>query len=388
MKKLLLATTIQRTLRDFLLPYGDHFRAQGWQVDAMANVRDPFPAAADHFDHFYAVDWGRSPLDPHNFARTPNFVRKLVLRQRYDIVHVHTPVAAFVARFALRRLRAAGKIKVVYTAHGFHFFKGNSKIKNGLFIALEKLAGRWTDHLIVINEEDYDAALKYRIVPRENITLMPGIGVDLSQYSRDAVSDAQVASVRREMGLIPEDRYILMIAEFNPGKRHRDAVRALARIEDPRLHLAFAGQGPLLAETKALARRCGVEKRCHFLGQRADVPALLKGAAAAVLPSEREGLPRSVLEAMAMGTPAIGADVRGTRDLLAGGCGTLVPVGDTEALARAFHAVFGAPASARQHVRQASEKVKNYDIERLQKMHEQLYAELLSPAPAPREKKR
>ncbi|RKJ77983.1 MULTISPECIES: glycosyltransferase family 4 protein [unclassified Pyramidobacter] len=388
MKKLLIATTIQRTLRDFLLPYGDYFRAQGWQVDAMANARDPFPAAESHFDRFYAVDWGRRPLDPHNFARAPRAVRELVAREKYDIVHVHTPVAAFVARFALRGLRAARQVKVVYTAHGFHFFKGNSKIKNGLFIALEKLAGRWTDRLVVINREDYDAAQKHRIVPRENVALMPGIGVDLSRYSRGAVSDAQVAAAREEMRLTPEDRYILMIAEFNPGKRHRDAVRALARIEEPRLHLAFAGQGPLFAETQALARRCGVEKRCHFLGQRDDVPALLKGAAAAVLPSEREGLPRSILEAMAMGTPAIGADVRGTRDLLAGGCGTLVPVGDTEALAHAFHAVFGAPAPCREHVRRASEKVKNYAIERLQKMHEQLYAGLLSPAPAPRQKKR
>ena len=111
-------------------------------------------------------------------------------------------------------------------------------------------------------------------------------------------------------------------------------------------------------------------------------------AAAAVLPSEREGLPRSVLEAMAMGTPVIGADVRGTRDLLAGGCGTLVPVGDTEALAGAFSAIFSAPASCGQHVARASEKVKDYAIERLQEMHEALYARLLSPTPAPREKKR
>lgn len=386
MKKLLIVTTIQRTLCDFLLPYGDYFRAKGWQVDAMANVRDPFPAAEKHFDHFYAVDWGRSPLDPHNFARAPRFVRELTLQQRYDIVHVHTPVAAFVARFALRGLRAAGQVKVVYTAHGFHFFKGNSKVKNGLFFALEKLAGRWTDRLVVLNHEDYDAALKYRIVPRENVTLMPGIGINLPRYSRGAVSDAQVAAVRREMQLMPQERYLLMTAEFNPGKRHRDAVKALARIEEPRLHLAFAGQGPLFTDTITLARRCGVEKRCHFLGQRADVPALLKGAAAAVLPSEREGLPRSILEAMAMGTPAVGADVRGTRDLLAGGCGMLVPAGDVEALAHAFQAVFEAGASYRERVGRALEKVKNYNIERLQEMHEQLYAQLLSPVSAPRKK--
>ena len=172
MPKLLIITTIQRTLRDFLLPYGDHFRSLGWQVDAMANVRDPYPVAEEHFDHFYAVDWGRNPLDPRNFGRTPRFIRELVEREKYDIVHVHTPVAAFVTRFALRKLRAAGTVKVVYTAHGFHFFKGNSPLKNFVFLNLEKLAGRWTDHLIVMNREDFSAAQTHRIVPPEHLTLI------------------------------------------------------------------------------------------------------------------------------------------------------------------------------------------------------------------------
>ncbi|MBP3848817.1 MAG: glycosyltransferase, partial [Pyramidobacter sp.] len=333
MPKLLIITTIQRTLRDFLLPYGDHFRSLGWQVDAMANVRDPYPVAEEHFDHFYAVDWGRNPLDPRNFGRTPRFIRELVEREKYDIVHVHTPVAAFVTRFALRKLRAAGTVKVVYTAHGFHFFKGNSPLKNFVFLNLEKLAGRWTDHLIVMNREDFSAAQTHRIVPPEHLTLMPGIGVDLSKYSAASVTADQITAVRRELGLAPEDKYILMVAEFNPGKRHRDAILALAQAQTVHLHLVFAGWGPLFEEMKELAVKAGVAERCHFLGHLEDVRPLLKGAATSVLPSEREGLPRSVMESMGILVPVIGTNIRGTQDLLENGCGKLYKVGDTCALA-------------------------------------------------------
>lgn len=377
MPKLLMVSTVGITLKSFLVPYARFFRSLGWSVDALACGAGEYAENRDSFHHLHEIEWSRNPLDPRNFVSAPRFIVDLVKREKYDIVHVHTPVAAFVTRFALRGLRAEGRVKVVYTAHGFHFYRGNSKMKNGLFIALEKLAGRWTDRLIVINNEDYEAALRLRIVPQEKLTLMPGIGIDLTQYSRSAVDDAQVAAVRKEMGLTPEDRYILMVAEFNAGKRHRDAVNALAQVNVPSLHLVFAGQGTLLDATRELARRRGVEKRCHFPGQRADIPALLKGAAAAVLPSQREGLPRSVLEAMAMGTPVIGADARGTRDLLADGCGILVPVGDTGALARAFRSVAEQSGELREVVQRAHEKVGKYDINNLLNMHNALYSQLL-----------
>ena len=373
MPKLLIITTIQRTLRDFLLPYGDYFRALGWQVDAMANVRDPYPVAEEHFDHFYAVDWGRNPLDPRNFGRTPRFIRELVECEGYDIVHVHTPVAAFVTRFALRGLRAAGKVKVVYTAHGFHFYKGNSPVKNFIFRNLERLAGRWTDHLIVMNREDFEAAQRYRIVSPEHLSLMPGIGVDLSKYSAASVTDEQVAAVRREIGLAPEDKYILMVAEFIPRKRHQDAINALALVNAPGLHLVFAGSGPTMDNMRRLVRTKGLELRCHFAGHRNDIPVLLKGASAMLLPSQQEGLPRSIMEAMVMGVPVIGTDIRGTQDLLENGCGTLYPVGDVDVLAQIFKKLVADNAWLASHAANAREQVKHYDLSTLLKMHRVLY---------------
>ena len=378
MPKLLIITTIQRTLRDFLLPYGDHFRSLGWQVDSMANVRDPYPVAEEHFDHFYAVDWGRNPLDPRNFGRTPRFIRELVEREKYDIVHVHTPVAAFVTRFALRKLRAAGTVKVVYTAHGFHFFKGNSPLKTFVFLNLEKLAGRWTDHLIVMNGEDFSAAQTHRIVPPEHLTLMPGIGVDLSKYSAESVTAEQIAAVRRELGLAPEDKYILMVAEFIPRKRHQDAIEALALTAEQQLHLVFAGSGPTMDEMRKLTASKRVQSRCHFAGHRNDIPVLLKGASAMLLPSQQEGLPRSIMEAMVMGIPVIGTNLRGTQDLLENGCGKLYKVGDTCALAHQFASVAKNDPLIAECAIRAKEQVKRYDLNELLKMHEALYAQLKS----------
>ena len=377
MPKLLIITTIQRTLRDFLLPYGDHFRSLGWQVDAMANVRDPYPVAEEHFDHFYAVDWGRNPLDPRNFGHTPRFIRELVEREKYDIVHVHTPVAAFVTRFALRKLRAAGTVKVVYTAHGFHFFKGNSPLKNFVFLNLEKLAGRWTDHLIVMNREDFSAAQTHRIVPPEHLTLMPGIGVDLSKYSAASVTAEQIAAVRRELGLAPEDKYILMVAEFIPRKRHQDAIEALALTAEPQLHLVFAGSGPTMDEMRKLTASKRVQSRCHFAGHRNDIPVLLKGASAMLLPSQQEGLPRSIMEAMVMGIPVIGTNIRGTQDLLENGCGTLFDVGDTKELAQVLTELSASNPKFAVFALQAEKKVQNYNLVELLQLHENLYKKLL-----------
>jgi len=377
MPKLLIITTIQRTLRDFLLPYGDHFRSLGWQVDAMANVRDPYPVAEEHFDHFYAVDWGRNPLDPRNFGRTPRFIRELLEREKYDIVHVHTPVAAFVTRFALRKLRAAGTVKVVYTAHGFHFFKGNSPLKNFVFLNLEKLAGRWTDHLIVMNREDFSAAQTHRIVPPEHLTLMPGIGIDLSKYSAASVTAEQIAAVRRELELAPEDKYILMVAEFIPRKRHQDAIEALALTAEQQLHLVFAGSGPKMDEMRKLTAIKRVQSRCHFAGHRNDIPVLLKGASAMLLPSQQEGLPRSIMEAMVMGIPVIGTNIRGTQDLLENGCGILYPIGDTRSLASIFAQASSGDPSFDSCAQKAVTHVKKYDLSAVLHMHEKLYLEIM-----------
>ena len=250
--------------------------------------------------------------------------------------------------------------------------------KNLVFLALEKLASAWMDYQVVINRTDELAAIRYRLAPPDRVWYMPGIGVDLTHYCPDSIPGAEAEAVRREMGVAPDEALVLMIAEFIPRKRHADVLRAFARLGRRSAHLALAGTGPLLEPMRRLAGDLGIAGQTHFLGYRSDVPALLRAATMMILPSRQEGLPRSILEAMAMGVPVIGSDIRGVRDLLADGAGMLVPVGDIEALAHAIARVIDDRAAARVMAERGLEQAKRYDLQRIIALHDQLYAAALS----------
>ena len=360
-----------------MLPWGQHFRSQGWRVDAMAKGVSSCPECREAFDAVWEMDWSRNPLDPCNLVTVPGPLREIVLREKYDLVHVHTPVAAFVTRLALRGLRNQNKIRIIYTAHGFHFYRGAPAIRAFTFRSLEKLAGRWTDFLVVINQEDGEAARRLRLVPPERIRFMPGIGVDLRSYSRASISESEKQSLRDELQLGPSHRLFLMVAEFIPRKRHADVLRAVATLNRPEVRVAFAGNGPLVEEMKALALHLGIQERVRFLGFRKDVTALMSVSEALLLPSLAEGLPRSILEAHSIGLPVIGSDIRGTRDLLEGGKGLLVPVRDLAGLAESMRWVLEHTDEARQMGVAAQRDVSKYSIENILSAHEELYAEAL-----------
>lgn len=178
MNRMLMATTVPETLRAFLLPFADHFTRLGWTVDAMARGASSSEECRRHFGTVHDVDWSRNPLDPRNLSAAIDRVRRVVEAGEYDLVHVHTPVAGFVTRMALRHLRDLGRPKVVYSAHGFHFHRGGHPMTNLAYRCLERMAGRWTDGLIVLNDEDFEAARRLKIVPEGRLHLVPGIGVD------------------------------------------------------------------------------------------------------------------------------------------------------------------------------------------------------------------
>jgi glycosyltransferase involved in cell wall biosynthesis len=377
MPRLLIVATISDTIGAFMLPFGQHFRSQGWRVDAMAKGVSNSPECKQAFDAVWDMDWSRNPLDPRNLITVPKPLREIVLGEKYDLVHVHTPVAAFVTRLALRELRNQGKIRVVYTAHGFHFYRGAPVFKAFSFRSLEKLAGRWTDFLVVINQEDSEAARRLRLVPPERIRFMPGIGVDLRSYGRASISESERQALRNKLQLAPSDRLFLVVAEFIPRKRHVDVLRAMAILNRSEVRVAFAGNGPLVEEMKALASQLGILEKVRFLGFRKDITALMSVSEALLLPSLAEGLPRSILEAHSNGLPVIGSSIRGTRDLLENGKGLLVPVRDPARLAESMRWVLEHAAEARRMGLAAQRGVSKYSIENVLSAHEELYAEAL-----------
>lgn len=380
MPRLLIATTVPDTIEAFLLPYADHFRRLGWTVDALTSEVLPRSSGIRaHFDAVYEAQWRRNPLDPANFLVATKQVRACVAQGRYDIVHVHTPVASFLTRLALRG-RKIGRPQVVYTAHGFHFHPGGKLLTNVVYLAAERLAGRWTDYLVVMNRDDESAARRHRFVSPEKLAFMPGIGVDTVKYSPRARSPDEREKLRQELGLAPAARYVLLVGELIPRKRPADAVegfaRVAARVRD--LHLLVVGRGPLEAELRERVRAKALEGSVHFLGVRNDVPSLLRGASALVLGSSQEGLPRCVLEAMASGVPCVASDIRGTSDLLADGCGHLFPLGDVAGLAASLERILTSADVARELARRAQAKVQHYDLRHVIGLHERLYADALA----------
>lgn len=374
--RLLQVTTIPETIEAFLLPFAQRFRARGWRVDAAARDASSNEACRASFDAVHDVNWSRNPLDPTNLKAAKQ-VRAIVTTGTYDLVHVHTPVAAFVTRYALRH---SVKPKVLYTAHGFHFYAGGNPVKNAVYRNLEKVAGRWTDGLVVMNGEDQRAALEHKIVPAEKLTFVPGIGIDIEQMRSKAAKGPAREQVRASLGVPQDEALFIMVAEFIERKRHVDAVRAFAQAaERLRAHLLLVGAGPESARVQALIEELGLSSRVHLLGYRRDVPSLIAASDALILVSSQEGLPRSIMEGMALGTPVIGTSIRGVTDLLDEGAGWLVPLGDVGAIAAAM-VELGADAALRSRVAAAArQRVVRYSTAEVMDAYDKVYAELLHP---------
>jgi glycosyltransferase involved in cell wall biosynthesis len=343
--RLLFVATVAPMIEGFLLPLARHFRALGWRVDAMARGVAASRRCVEEFDRVWEIGWERYPLSSSNMhPRTLRRITEVVEMGNYDVVHVHTPIAAFLVRCALR---SRSLPSVIYTAHGFHFFRGNRRWRNLAMLALERLASRRTDHLIVINEEDEIAAVRHRLASPGRLHTFPGVGIDMSGYRPEMVPEAAVRRFRNELGVPPGAPLFSMIAEFTPGKRHGDAVTALAHLGRSDVHLAFAGTGRTESSVRRLAVDVGVGHLVHFIGWRNDVQVVIRASTAILLPSEREGLSRIVMESLALEVPVVGTAVRGISDLLRDGGGLLVNVGDVPALSRAMRWVLEHEEQAR-----------------------------------------
>lgn len=372
--KLLQVTTVPVTIESFLLPFADHFRKSGWAVDAAAAGISESSLCRKAFNQCFDIPFSRK-LTENRASSIISKVREVVKLGDYDIIHVHTPVASFLSRFALRNVNYVRPL-VVYTAHGFHFgYSGQSPFLNPYYYA-ERLAARWTDALITINKVDFVTASKFSIIHPSKLWHVPGIGIDLAKYSV-AGKDSARESKRAEIGVGQDDFLILMIAEFNSGKRHKDLLAAL-KLMDNRVRIALAGDGRLLGEMRKRVALSGLGERVKFLGHRRDIPDWISAADACVLPSAREGLPRSVMEAMAMERLVIGSRIRGIEELLQDDCGLLFPVGDITSLAAAINLAVMNRSQAEHYVRNARLKIESYSLSRVLEMHGRIYEKIVS----------
>lgn len=367
--KILYVTTIGMTMTFFKELVRD-LMDQGHTVDIMCNEA-LFPVPRCYRDwncRIFHHTCTRSPFSPDNLKAAAQ-IRDLVREEAYDIVHCHTPIASFCTRIACSGLRRQG-LKVIYTAHGFHFYKGAPLLNWLLYYPAEKLCAGMTDVLITINHEDY--ALAKRKLKAGAVEYVPGVGVDTARFAQMAVDRS---AKRAELG-IPEDAFLLAsVGELNANKNHQVILRAMAELNLEDIHYIVAGEGLLKEDLLALARQLGVADRVHLLGFRNDVPQLLGAADLFCFPSIREGLGLAAVEAMAAGLPVVAAENRGTRETVAEAVnGFLCPAKDPAHFARSIRRLYEDPALRRTLGSENRNRAKLFDVWTVVEQMERLYS--------------
>ena len=287
----------------------DFYQAANWQ-DA-----DPSQIATDEKAYeikIKSVPISRNPLAKTNFTAYKELVA-FIKQENIDYIHCNTPTGGILGRLAGKKCKVK---KVIYQAHGFHFYKGAPKINWLVYYPVEKWLALYTDALITINSEDFELAkAKLRLRKNGKVYYVPGVGIDTSQYN---LSEKSREEKRRELGLGEDDVALISMGDLIERKNYATAIRSIAETNDPKLQYFICGKGSEEENLRALAESLGVTKQIHFLGFRSDIKELLVAADIFLFTTKQEGLPRSMMEAMASGLPCIASKIRGNTDLLDG----------------------------------------------------------------------
>ena len=262
---------------------------------------------------YYQIDFDRNVLSTKNIQAYKQ-VKQLIKENKYNIIHIHSPIGGVCGRLAAKKERKNGT-KVIYTAHGFHFFKG-APAKNWLiYYPVEKWLSKYTDCLITINEEDYNLAKKK--FKAKNVEYVPGIGVDENKFNFE-MSREERNELRKSLGINEDDFVFIQVGELNNNKNQIMTIEAIKELvkENNKIKLLLVGIGDLKEYYENKIKEYNLEKSVFLLGYRNDVPKLLKISDVLISTSKREGLPVNILEAMFAGLPIIATNCRGNRDLV------------------------------------------------------------------------
>lgn len=318
MKKVLMLASVASMIDQFNMQNIAILKGLGYEVDVAANFEQGSTSSSDRMDKFkkelkdqnidyYHIDFSRSVTNISKNIKAYNQIKKLMKENKYEFVHCHSPIGGVCGRLAAK----STKTKSIYTAHGFHFYKGASIVNWTIYYPIEKILSYITDTLITINQEDYELAK--RKMKAKNIYYVPGVGVDTQKYQQ---LEVDVYKKREELGIPKDSTVLLSVGELNKNKNHEVIIRALAKIDNSNLYYVVAGRGQLEEYLTNLAKELGVSDRVSLLGFRTDIFELYKSSDIFCFPSYREGLSVSLMEAMACGLPVICSNIRGNTDLI------------------------------------------------------------------------
>lgn len=343
-KKALIVTTVSGFVPQFEMNNVCILQSMGYEVHYASNFRNPSYGSDNSRLNGtgivrHQVDFARSPFQVRENGKAYRQLAQLLKEQQFDLLHCHTPVGAALARIAAGpyqrkgRNKRAKRLKVIYTAHGFHFYKGAPLKYWLLFYPVEWWLAHYTDILITINEEDYMRARRFCRHSKTKVERIAGAGVDISYFSGTDLPEGEREhirnAVRKKLNVTEDEVVFLSVGELIPRKNHSAAIKVFARLEEETkeekrarnvslgsFRYLICGQGVLKEELQRQIDVLGLTGKITLLGYQTDIRALLYAADVFVFPSLQEGMPMALLEAAAAGLPVIVSDIRGNRELI------------------------------------------------------------------------
>lgn len=322
MKRALVYASVASMIQQFNM---DNIRLlidSGYQVDVACNMKQGSTITIEKIESMkqelemmgvkiYHIPIPRKITAVGEIIESFNFTRKLINEREYALIHCHSPIGGMICRLANRCSNRYRNSKVIYTAHGFHFFKGAPKRNWLLFYPVELACAYFTDILITINQEDY--ALAQKKFKHTKVVYVPGVGVDTKKFRSNL---PKKNNLRQSLEIDNNDILLVSVGELSTRKNHEVVIRALAQIENNSLKYVICGLGSLQDYLEKLVSDLQIESQVFFLGYRSDIADILNISNIYVFPSLQEGLPVALMEAMACGKAVVCSSIRGNTDLI------------------------------------------------------------------------
>lgn len=376
MKNILFVAHVQSHIMNFHQPFIKYFQEKGYKVyvatkldkERYSDVNKILPNV-----EWVDTDFSRSPFSFKIF-KALNQLIELMKSINFDLIHVHTPVGGFLGRLAAKITKSG---PVLYTAHGFHFYKGAPLSYWLTYYPAEKLAARWTDGLITMNNEDYKIAKNKLPVRGKRVYKVNGVGVDLSKFDANLPKDMEF---KRNLGLDDDNFIITVVAELSKRKNQIQIVKAMGEVikTNKDIKVLLVGEGETRSILENEIKRLRLTNNVLLLGYRKDVQKIMNISDVIGLFSIHEGLPKNLLEGMACGKVIICTNIRGNNDLIEHNCnGLLIDVNNEYQLCEAICKVYNEKRRVMRMEEENIKRIKKYSIDEVVKSMDKIYEEIL-----------
>ena len=378
MKKILFIATVQSHIINFHIPYIKYFQEKGYTVyvaTKMDMIKYMNLMKEDELKDIIweDVEFSRSPFSIKSIIALEQLIR-LMRNVEFELVHVHTPMGGLLGRLATRMTKTG---PVLYTAHGFHFYTGAPLINWLIYYPVEKVASYWTDGLITINEEDYIRAKEKLKVRNNKVYKVDGVGIDVNKYKLVEKKDVEF---KKSLGLKEADFVVTVIAELIKRKNHIQIIEAMQNLVEKysNIKLLLVGDGVLVDQLKLEIIKRKLENNVSLLGFRRDIEKIMNITDVVGLFSTQEGLPKNLLEAIAMQKVIICTDIRGNKDLIKdkeNGC--LIEVGNIEQTEKTIIDLYENKLEIDRFQEVNKKLIKKYSLETILEQMDKIYKEFI-----------